>query len=246
LLARISRTAVPISCPEKFPKSTDLLCKLISKLPSDLRDTALTHSSWTECRARSYERLEFLGDSVLGLAIAATLYERFPRYAEGELARLKAFVVSRASCTLIAEEMGVGALLNQRAAEIGVSARKLSDSRTILGNVLEALIGAVYLTYGFEVAREAVARAFSSRIEYAAVFRTDYKTTLQEYLAARGMRPVYRVVAQEGPPHARLFTSEVEVDGKVMGRGTSTTIKMSEQIAARQALASLGVLGNEG
>lgn len=236
----------PVAGGRESTGSADYLYLLISRLPSELREMALTHSSWTDSRTKSYERLEFLGDSVLGLAIAATLYEQFPHYAEGELARLKAFVVSRASCSSVASRMGLAALLEQRAAQMGVSTRALADSRTILGNVLEALIGAVFLTYGFEITRQAVARAFAGQIEYAKAFRTDYKTTLQEYLAARGTRPVYRCVAEEGPPHARLFTSEVEIDGQVVGRGTATTIKMSEQIAAREALSLLGVLKNEG
>ena len=119
----------------------------------------------------------------------------------------------------------------------------LVANQTILGNVLEALIGACYLTHGFEQTRLAVVDAFDDEIHRAATTRVDHKTALQELLAPRGLQPVYQVVAEEGPPHARVFTSEVYVDGAARGRGTGTTIKMSEQGAAAEALGSLAVAG---
>lgn len=215
------------------------LSLLICDLPEELRDTALTHSSWVEDRASSYERLEFLGDSVLGLAIASALYQRFPQAAEGELARFKAFAVSRASCAQVAVRLRVADMLEERARCLGVDDRVIKGNPTLLGNVLEALIGAVFLTYGFEQVRSAVVEAFRSQVEYAVRAHVDHKTNLQELLAARGLQPKYRVVRGEGPPHARVFTSEVLVNGTVLGQGTGTTIKSSEQAAAREALLSL-------
>ncbi|NLV71224.1 MAG: ribonuclease III [Actinobacteria bacterium] len=212
------------------------LRQLIEQLPVNLRDRALTHSSWVEERTQSYERLEFLGDSVLGLAIASTLCRRYPDSEEGELAKLKAFVVSRASCAQVAEQIDLAKLIIEKAPASEDKRREIAASQTILGNVLEALIGAVFLTHGFEQARLAVVDAFDPQIRYAVSGHVDHKTTLQELVASRGSHLEYRLVEEAGPPHARVFTSEVRVDGVSRGRGNGTTIKMSEQAAAREAL----------
>ena len=213
---------------------------LVRQLPPGILERALTHSSWVEARTGSYERLEFLGDSVLGLAIASTLYQRYPDSEEGRMARVKAFVVSRASCVQVAEELGVGRLILELAPAPEQRREEAAGNSTVQGNVLEALIGAAYLTHGFEQTRIAVVEAFEGQIRYGVTAHVDHKTTLQELLAPRGLQPVYLLVAETGPPHARVFTSEVSVDGVARGRGTGTTIKMSEQVAAREALASLG------
>jgi ribonuclease-3 len=213
---------------------------LIRKLPTYLRTRALTHSSWVEKRGDSNERLEFLGDSVLGLAIASTLWERYPDGKEGDLARLKAFIVSRASCAEVAERLDIGSLMAEVGAEADPKQAAAVRNRTILGNALEALVGAVFLTFGFEQARKAVVGAFEEQIVYGATSYVDYKTDLQERLALKGRHPEYNLAAETGPPHARVFTSEVSVDGVVCGQGSGTTIKGSEQAAAEQALATLG------
>jgi ribonuclease-3 len=216
------------------------LLELIQQLPADLRKRALTHSSWAETRVRSNERLEFLGDSVLGLAMASTLYRRYPESGEGDLARLKAFAVSRATCAEVAEQLGVWDLMAAEIPASSPSRRETARSRATIGNALEALIGAVFLTYGFEQTRMAVVDAFEERIAYSATGHVDHKTALQELLAPRGLHPEYRLAAETGPAHARVFSSEVSIGGTVRGRGTGTTIKMSEQAAAKEALASLG------
>lgn len=213
---------------------------LIEQLPSDLRRRALTHASWVTDRTCSYERLEFLGDSVLGLAIAAALHQRYPDSEEGELARLKAFVVSRASCAQVAQNLDIARLLIEQGPAPEPRRREIAGNHTILGNVLEALIGAVFLAHGFEQARLAVVDAFEEQVRYAVTGHVDHKTVLQELLAPQGVHPEYRLVTETGPAHARVFTSEVWVDGVPRGRGTGTTIKTSEQAAAGEALASLG------
>jgi ribonuclease III len=201
----------------------------------------LTHSSWVDVRTQSYERLEFLGDSVLGLAAASELCRRHPDSDEGELARMKGVVVSRASCAEVARGIDLRRVILEQAPAPLEKREEAVANQTILGNVLEALIGACYLTHGFEQTRLAVIDAFENQIGQAVTTRVDHKTALQELLASRGLQPVYRVVAEEGPPHARVFTSEVYVDGVARGRGTGTTIKMSEQGAAGEALASPAV-----
>lgn len=218
----------------------ETVLELARALPPELLQRALTHSSWAGTRTGSYERLEFLGDSVLGLAIASVLYERFPDREEGGLARLKAFVVSRASCVQVAERMGLAALVLEHAPASERKRRDAARSPSMLGDMLEAVIGAVYLEYGFERARPAVVALFEEQMEYAVTAHVDHKTALQELVAPRGLQPVYRLVEETGPAHARVFTSDVIVEGTVRGTGIGTTIKMSEQSAAQEALASLG------
>ena len=217
------------------------LLSLIRDLSPDLRATALTHSSRAATRLQSNERLEFLGDSVLGLAIAAELFRRYPDNEEGDLARLKAFVVSRANCADVAEQLGVGRLMAAQAEESEPGRAKTVQSRAMAGNALEALIGAVFLTFGFEQTRLAVAEAFAQLMHRGAAGNIDSKTSLQELLARRGLQPEYRLASESGPAHARVFNSEVLVEGTVRGCGTGTTIKMSEQVAAKEALGFYGV-----
>lgn len=213
------------------------LMDLVRGLPSSHLERALTHSSWVEERTVSYERLEFLGDSVLGLAIASTLCARYPHKDEGDLARSKAFVVSRASCSQVARRLDVPGLIRAQAPGSASQREEAAGSTTVLGNVLEALIGACFQAYGYDLTSKAVTEAFDEQIAYAVTEYVDYKTDLQEVLAARGLQPGYELVGEDGPPHARTFTSEVSVDGHVRGTGTGTTIKMSEQAAAQEALA---------
>lgn len=215
------------------------LTTLIRDLPADLRARALTHSSWVSGRTGSYERLEFLGDSVLGLAIAAALYQRYPEREEGQLARIKAFVVSRTSCVQVAQLLEVPGLIQAEGPAPEQKRIEAAASATVVGNVLEALIGACFLAHGYDATAEAVVEAFAEQIAYALTSHVDHKTTLQEVLAPRGVQPVYSLAQEDGPAHARVFTSEVSFAGDVQGRGEGTTIKMSEQAAAREALAAL-------
>lgn len=214
---------------------------LFEGLPDDLLERALTHSSWTEGRTRSYERLEFLGDSVLGLAVATALHERFPEAEEGTLAKLKAFVVSRRSCGVVARRLRLADLVLHRAPGTEEQRREVAASATSMGNVLEALIGAAYLSRGFDTVCGAVVDAFSDRVAYGANSYVDYKSTLQELLAPSGRAVEYRLVQTEGLPHSRVFTSEVVVQGAVAGHGVGRSIKKSEQRAAHAALLGMGV-----
>lgn len=220
-----------------------LLLRLIRQLPPELLATALTHSSWVEERSASNERLEFLGDSVLGLSAAAHLFERFPSENEGVLARWKAYVVSRGSCRVVAGRLGLDDLVMRSAPGTEEQRAELATAHTALGNLLEALIGACYLEHGYAATKEAVVDAFSEQVTYAVATYVDYKSTLQEHLAALdGGSASYEVVGEDGPPHDRLFTSRVTVGGEVLGEGSGRSIKKSEQRAAREALMALGVL----
>lgn len=199
-----------------------------------------THSSWLQERARSYERLEFVGDSVLGLAIAHHLYRRLPDQAEGELARVRAHVVSRESCALVADALGLAGDLAARAAALGATdPAVLIESRAVRAALVEAAIGGCYVEYGFDPVADAVVEAFSGRVDYALVEHVDYKTVLQEELARRDRSVTYVVAETSGPPHQRAYTSVAVVGGHELGRGSGSSKKASEQRAARQALEAL-------
>lgn len=218
------------------------LAQLSGSLPPGLLARALTHSSWVGERTESYERLEFLGDSVLGLAIASHLYVRFPDWEEGELAKLKAFVVSRRSCGVVARRMEVPELMVSSAPAAENLRREMAGSTTVLGNVLEALIGGCFLVYGFSETAEAVVQAFAEQVSFGLSHDMDHKSTLQELLAAQERVAEYVLVEEEGPPHDPSFTTEISVEGEVLGRGTGGSKKESEQAAAREALGVLGTL----
>jgi ribonuclease-3 len=191
---------------------------------------ALTHGSQG---GPSYQRLEFLGDRVLGLSIATWLYELFPDEPEGKLsARLNA-VVSREACAEVGRDIGVPAqlILGKQAREDGA---QLSDN--VVGDVVEALIGAVYLEAGLDGAAAFVRRAWDGRLDRRAEAPKHPKSALQEWAAARQCAPpVYRLVGQHGPHHAPVFTVSVEVGGK---RGGSATAEGSSKQEAETAAAA--------
>jgi ribonuclease III len=206
-----------------------------------------SHSSWVAEREQSYERLEFLGDSVLSLSIANHLYQRFPERPEGDLARFRANVVSRPGCAAAARGLGLGGLLEAEAAEIGseaaATAPMLAASDTVLAELVEAAIGACFLAYGFEAVAPAVVSAFAERVEYVLEEHVDHKTVLQEELARQGWSVTYLLVDAIGPDHDRLFTTAAVVDGRELGRGSGASKKASEQEAAREALRALAQTG---
>ena len=216
------------------------LARLIDTLPPERRDHVFTHTSWAPDRASSYERLEFLGDSVLELAIARALYDRFPDASEGRLAKIRAHVVSRQSCAAVARELELGTVLVQRAQDVpGPELHRISLSRNVLAALLEAAIAAVYLEHGFAHVEDAVVDAFADRIEFASTGHVDSKTELQEALARTGRIVQYDVLAVEGPPHERRFVCAALIDGEELGVGRGSTKKAAEQEAAAQALEAL-------
>jgi ribonuclease III len=233
---RPSTTSRSISSQER-PAHAELL-ELVDALPPERAEHVFTHTSWAPSREQSYERLEFLGDSVLGLVIARELYERFPDYPEGQLAKIRAHVVSRQSCAVVARRLGLGERLAERASGLPEDeAARLSENRNVLAALIEATLAAIYLEHGFEQVRPAVLAAFEDRIEYALTTYVDYKTVLQEELARRGLSVSYSVVDVEGPPHDRRFTCAAVIDGDQAGVGTGASKKAAEQNAAREALA---------
>jgi ribonuclease-3 len=219
------------------------LSTLIDDLPEELRQQALTHSSWTERRIDSYERLAFLGDSVLGLSVASELLDRYPAIAAGGLTKIHNQAVSGVSCAAVGRELGVPEMLRENEPEdltAAIPAEVLLEGERPLPEATEALIGACYLAFGFEPTAEAVAAAFEPRIEHASETRIDFKSALQELLARRGARVSYEVVAATGPPHRRSFEVVAIVDSERVGSGEGRSKKAAEQLAAEQALAQFG------
>jgi ribonuclease-3 len=176
----------------------------------------------------------------LELAVARTLFDRFPEFSEGKMAKVRSHVVSRASCAVVARELELGDKL--RAAGAGLAedeVDRLARNRNVLAALLEAALAAVYLEHGFEAVEPAVVEAFEPRIEYALNTHVDHKTELQERLARLGRSVTYTTLTVEGPPHDRHFTAAAIIDGEVLGTGAGRSKKDAEQGAAEQVLADL-------
>jgi ribonuclease-3 len=209
----------------------------MEELPGDLAGQAFAHSSWVEQRTDSYERLAFLGDVVLSLAISDHIYPRFSGWGAGRLTKLRAQAVSRQACADVARELEVPERLRAVAPEgVGKNAEVLVGSDRILASVCEAIIGAAYLTFGMERVAPAVVEAFAAQVDDAIDNPVDYKSLLQETLARRSELVSYRIVETTGPAHDRDFVAIAEVSGEEIGRGAGKTKKAAEQEAASQAL----------
>jgi ribonuclease-3 len=201
---------------------------------------ALSHRSWCgeQNNAPSNERLEFLGDAVLGVVVAEDVYHRFPAFAEGQLAKIRSAVVNARVLAEVAEELGLGGVLLLGKGEEATGGRAKAS---ILADSLEAVIGAVYLDADWAAARPLVLGLFSGRIDRAAAEPDDFdhKSRLQELTVRRGDGvPRYEVVGA-GPDHDRHFAAEVFVGGVRRGAGSGSSKKDAEQDAARRAWAAL-------
>jgi ribonuclease III len=226
------------------PNLDELLKKLdYSFEKPELLDEALTHVSAPQAGGQSYQRLEFLGDRVLGLAIAELLFRTFPGAPEGELSRRLAELVRRESCAEIATAWDVGPYLKLGAGEAHAGERR---NQTILADVCEAIIGAVFIDGGYEAARDLVERAFQELVEAPRRPLRDPKSALQEWAQGRGLPPpTYSVVEQIGPDHAPKFRVVVKVKGAENEFGSGTSKRIAEQAAARSLLMKEGVWTEE-
>ncbi len=206
--------------------------------PSLLR-RAVVHRSYSaeQPDEPSYERLEFLGDAVLQLVVTDFVFTEYPDLEEGHMAKVRSASVSGTELALLAAQLDLGPHLLLGKGEEGSGGRSKSS---ILADVVESVLAAVYLDGGLQAAREVILGLWEQRIRVWArqPGRRDYKTRLQELLARRGQQPEYRTVG-EGPDHAMTFTSTVEVEGRVVGYGAGSSKKEAEQRAAGQALERL-------
>jgi ribonuclease III len=197
---------------------------------------ALTHRSFAYENGGlpTNERLEFLGDAVLGLVVTDTLYRRFPDVGEGRLAKLRAAVVNMRALAVVARALGLGDHLLLGHGEETTGGR---DKTSILADTVEALLGAAYLEAGLDVTADLIRRLLEPLIQEAVTLGAglDWKTSLQESASRRDLgAPVYRI-SESGPDHAKQFSAEVVVAGAVIGTGSGGSKKIAEQIAARQA-----------
>jgi ribonuclease-3 len=211
----------------------------LDELPDDLARQAFAHASWTPQRADSYERLAFLGDSVLALSVTRDLYPRLEarRFGAGRLTKIRAQVVSRRSCATVAWRLEIARRLAESAPL--TAAPGLAETESVMAEVTEAVIGACFLHFGFETTADAVAEAFAPEIADAMEGADDYKSSLQELLARRGQVVAYRVTEEQGPPHDRVFEVTAMVEELEVGRGSGRSKKDAEQAAAQAALEEL-------
>lgn len=220
-----------------MPSLDQILSFFGLNLPQELLREALTHASYAnETGLPSNERLEFLGDAVLTLAVTEILFRRFPEREEGELTKIRAVVVSRPVLAEVARRINLGKhlFLGKGAEEAGARERP-----SVLASALEALLGAVFLAHDYQTVRNLVEELFAGEMARYAQEVPDYKSLLQELVQARfGGLPEYRVVAEEGPEHKKVFTVEAQAGGYwALGRGRSK--KEAEQAAAKRLYLTL-------
>lgn len=209
----------------------------------DLLKMALTHRSWANEKGEvcHYERAEFLGDAVLDLVVAHWLYERHPDLAEGELSKLKSYLVSETVLAQWARDLDLGSGLRLGVGEERSGGR---EKPSLLADVMEAVLGAIFLDGGLEAVRQVVGRWLVSDMTDGLdrVPESDAKTTLQELAQSQGLElPVYLHVGEEGPDHDKRFFVECWLGGERISRGSGASKKRAEQNAARAALATMQV-----
>lgn len=208
---------------------------------SALLEAALTHPSAAQQTSHTfnYERLEFLGDSILGAIIASRLFDLFPDLDEGGLTRIKVSLVSGDSLSAAARDAGLADTIIFGDSEIGTQGRGMHSA---LENVFEAIVAALYLDGGLEPARDWVLKMLERNIDIRLATEPENpKSSLQEYLQARRKAPVYEIIDTQGPPHARVFRAAAKVEGEVLGEGEGRSKKNAEAAAAAAALRALGV-----
>lgn len=212
-----------------------------------LLDSALKHRSIIfqtgESRELANERLEFLGDAVLDLIVAEQLYEQYPTAREGHLTRLKSLAVSGRQLAIKGRKMGLGNFMQLSAGEERSGGR---NRRSILEDALEAVIGAIYLDGGMNAAAQFIRKFITQDLDHRLIREKEknYKSLLLEHVQGRGLgHPIYRVLSEDGPDHAKTFHIEVLVNDEPVGRGVGRSKKQAEQQAAKEAAERFGLNG---
>ncbi|ARE41023.1 Ribonuclease III [Rhodovulum sp. P5] len=200
----------------------------------ELLSRALTHSSLSSPTRPDNQRLEFLGDRVLGLVMAEALLQADPKASEGQLAPRFNALVRRETCAAVAREIGLGDVLKLGRSEMLSGGRR---KEALLADGMEAVIAAVYRDAGFEVARDLVLRLWGDRIETVKTDARDAKTALQEWAQARGLPPpTYTEISRDGPDHAPVFTISARLESGEEARATAGAKRQAEQAAASALL----------
>ena len=199
-----------------------------------LLEEALTHASARKSSKVNNERLEFLGDRVLGLVIAEELLRKNPNSTEGEIATYYNSLVKKETCSFIAKEIGLENLLT-----LGKSVKRTNDRKKdkILGNAIEALIGAIFLDAGFEISKQLVLKVWRKQIDIVRDIEAHAKTALQEFLQSKGQEPpTYKQISRTGPDHDPDFCVEVVLGSGLNAIGSGSTKRIAETKAAEQIL----------
>jgi ribonuclease III len=207
---------------------------------------ALTHSSYanenkTE-KLRSNERLEFLGDSILSLAISEKIYKNYTNLAEGDMTKLRASIVCEQSLVKCANNINLGKFIMLGKGEVITGGRY---RKSILSDAFESLIGAIYIDDGFESARDFIYEHMKTLIDFSikGMIFIDYKTQLQEFIQKNNLNKIeYKIIKENGPDHNKIFVSQASVNNEVIGVGEGKSKKEAEQNAAKDALSKMGEL----
>lgn len=215
---------------------------LLDQLPDELRIQALTHPAFARTHAELFERLEFLGDSVLALVVTEAIFVRHPDLAEGELTRVRAATVSCDACAQVAREQGLGEAMVAHAEGGGSAhhaiASRLVEQRNALAAIAESVIGAGFRAHGYAAVAPVVLAAFEGRIDHAMDNRVDAKSRLQELASRDGAQVEYQEVGETGPPHDRRFTAAAVAAG-ARAEGTGRSKQEAQQRAAASLLESM-------
>ena len=206
-----------------------------------LYEMAFTHGSYESKHKLNYtyERLEFLGDSVLSLIVSEYLYKKYPQYEEGKLTKLRANYVCQNALIYYSHELGLKDYLH-----VAVEESNLTDNEilSITADIFESFLGAIFLDQGIEFAKDYVSKTIFKYIDDEKVFFKDYKSAMKEYGDAEELDISYEVVEEYGVPHEKTFIIAILIDGKEMGLGKGKNKKEAEQAAAKVAIEKLGVL----
>ena len=237
-----STTSSPAPVPDgPGPRPRDL-AELLALLAPDARRLALSHPFWASDSLHSYERLEFLGDSVLGVIVTEALMQKHPDRLEGDLTWMRQAVVSRDACAVVADACGLpGAMVDAAPKSRRADARQLADHRNVKAALAESVIGAAWLDVGEAPTRSAVLGAFAEPLAHAHERIRDPKTKLQERLQGAGQPGVrYEITGREGSPHDATFHARVLQGDREIGAGSGRSKQAAERAAAEAALHSLG------
>ena len=206
-----------------------------------LYDVAFTHGSYGTIHKLdyTYERLEFLGDSVLSLIVSEYLYNKYPQYEEGKLTKLRANYVCQNALIYYSHELGLQDYLKVSAEESNLTHNEVLS---ITADIFESFLGAMFLDQGIDFAKDFISKIIFKYIDEEKVFFVDYKSTMKEYGDAKELEISYKILHEYGVPHDKTFIIAIMVDGKEMGVGKGKNKKEAEQSAAKVAMEKLGVL----
>lgn len=205
-----------------------------------LYDVAFTHGSYsTKYRLDyNYERLEFLGDSVLSLIVSEYLYGKYPHYEEGKLTKLRANYVCQSALIYYSHELGLQEYLKVAEEESNLTKNEILS---ITADIFESFLGAIFLDQGMEFAKDYVSKIIFKYIDENKIFFADYKSAMKEYGDAKDLEITYEVLDEQGVPHDKIFTIAILIDGQEMGIGKGKNKKEAEQAAAKVAIKKLNI-----